>query len=168
MCWSSCTHSAEGFGLKLLPSHSKRSLLNMGIHSPIHSITQLSGGKRGEGMEHIFYMFRTKLYVWDIKFLVDYLLAPFILAYSTNYFFYLTIIFWALTMYSVPSTRGWRINKIEPLPSRDLIPRHRTQGLNSSPWPHWPQMTQLFWNENGRDCVCLFCFWFCFEKCIQA
>lgn len=122
----------------------------------------------GEGMGHMFYGFGTKSYNWEINLLVNDLLATFVLVYSKNYFSFNSFLSTYYVFGTILSTKGSRINNIKSLPSRTLTSRHRTQGANLSCWPHWPQPTQPFQNKNGWDCLCLFWFWFCFEKGVQA
>ena len=53
MCWRSCTHGAEGFGLKLPPSPSKCSPLNMGYSLARLFIQSAFGGKERGWMDHM-------------------------------------------------------------------------------------------------------------------
>lgn len=116
----------------------------------------------------MLYVFNTKSYNWERN-LLNYLGAPFILVHSTNWLFndnnFFEHLLCARHSYS---TRGSRVNKTESLHPRDLTyVRTQNTGLNSSPWPHWPQLTQLFPNENGWDCVWWVCFGFCFERVLE-
>lgn len=132
-------------------------------------IQSLSFWEKDSGwINYMIYVFKTKSYIWGINFLVDYLLTPYILVYSTNYFYLFNSNFFEHCVLcpqykGLKDTQDWAL----ALQGSDWYPDTEQAGVGD--WIHHLGSTGPKWLNSSRmkmvgiACVC-FAFSFVLEK----